>query len=156
MKSSEQSILLSKKGMKELQKRIAELERKQKDVRGRLRELDKSISREERLDRAEVLSELESVEDELTEQREVMLLAKPLPSKRARLKVALGSAVDLIDQQGRLFRYTIVDSIEVNPSDGRISAESPLGSSLLGKTIKDTVDLTVGSKTRSLRLVNIM
>lgn len=147
--------LLSKKGMKELTKKISDLERRQKDIRGKLRELDRSTSHDERLARIDTLSELESVDDELMIQRSILRTAKPLPSKRARFSVALGSVVDLIDQQGRLFRYTIVDSIEVNPSDGRISAVSPLGSRLLGRQIKDTVELVIGNKTRSLQLVKI-
>jgi transcription elongation factor GreA len=152
----EQTItLLSKKGMKELSKKIADLGRRQNDIRVRLRELDKGVSHEERLRRIEALSELEAVEDDLVSHKEVMRTARLIPSKRARLKVALGSVVDLIDQQGRLFRYTIVDSIEVNPSDGRISAASPLGSTLLGKAVKETVNLTVGATTRSLQLVKI-
>ena len=148
-------ILLSKKGMKELQKRIANLERQQKDIQARLRDLDRGNAREERLARAETLSELEAIEDQLTEQREVLRNARPLPSKRARLKVAIGSVVDIIDQQGRLFRYTLVDSIEVNPSDGRISANSPLGSSLLGKQLQDTVELSVGNRLKSFQLIKI-
>lgn len=153
---TQQTILLSKKGIKELQKKIANLERRQSDIRQRLRELDKGVSHEDRLSRIEVLSELETVEDELLNQRELQRTVKLLPSKRARLKVAIGSVVDLIDQQGRLFRYTLVDSIEVNPSDGRISVESPLGKNLIGKTIQDTIDLTIGSNHRSLQLVRIM
>lgn len=148
-------ILLSKKGMKELQKRIANLERQQKDTQARLRDLDRGNAREERLARAEALSELESIEDQLSDQRKVLRNARPLPSKRARLKVAIGSVVDIIDQQGRLFRYTLVDSIEVNPSDGRISANSPLGSSLLGKQLQDTVELSVGNRLKSFQLVKI-
>lgn len=155
----QQTILLSKKGMKELTKKIADLERRQKETRLRLRDLDKGVSREERLSRVETLSELEMIEDELVTQRDVQRTAKLLPSKRARLKVALGSVVDLIDQQGRLFRYTLVDSVEVDPSDGRISVNSPLGRSLIGKTLQDTIDLQMGANQRqqkSFQLVRIM
>lgn len=155
MTAQQPQVLLSKKGMKELNKRINGLENHQKDILARLRGLDKSAAREERLARTETLAELEAIEDQLTEQREIRRIAKPLPTKRARFKVALGSVVDLLDQQGRLFRYTIVDSIEVNPSDGRISASSPLGSSLLGKQLEDTVELSVGTKNKSFQLVKI-
>lgn len=148
-------ILLSKKGMKELRKRIAQLEHEQKAAIQTLRELDKGSAHEERLEHIERLAHLETIESELADKRLVLSHAKLLPSKRARLKVAIGSVVDLIDQQGRLFRYTIVDSIEANPSDGRISVESPLGSTLVGKTIKDTIEWGAGTKTRSLQLVSI-
>ena len=148
-------VLLSKKGMKELRKRIAQLEHEQKAAIQALREMDKGTAHEERLEHIERLAHLESVESELADKRLLLSRAKLLPSKRARLKVAIGSVVDLIDQQGRLFRYTIVDSFEADPSDGRISVESPLGRSLLGKTIQDTVDLATGKQQRSLQLVRI-
>lgn len=154
--TSQRTTLLSKRGMKELHKKIANLEKQQKEARAKLRELDKGTSHEDRLSQVEALAELEIIEEELISQKEVLRSAKLLPSKRARLKVALGSVVDLIDQQGRLFRYTIVDSIEVNPSDGRISVDSPLGRNLLGKTLQDTIDLTIGQNNRSLQLVRIM
>lgn len=148
-------ILLSKKGMKELRKRIAQLEHNQKAAIQALREMDKGSAHEERLEHIERLSYLESIESELADKRLLLASAKLLPSKRTRLKVAIGSVVDLIDQQGRLFRYTIVDSFEANPSDGRISIESPLGRNLLGKTIKDTIDLATGRGQRSLQLIRI-
>lgn len=148
-------VLLSKKGMKELRRRIAQLEHEQKAAIQALREMDKGTAHEERLEHVERLAHLESVESELADKRLLLSSAKLLPSKRARLKVAIGSVVDLIDQQGRLFRYTIVDSFEADPSDGRISVESPLGRSLLGKTIQDTVDLATGKQQRSLQLVRI-
>lgn len=148
-------VLLSKKGMKELRRRIAQLEHEQKAAIQALREMDKGTAHEERLEHIERLAHLESVESELADKRLLLSSAKLLPSKRARLKVAIGSVVDLIDQQGMLFRYTIVDSFEADPSDGRISVESPLGRSLLGKTIQDTVDLATGKQQRSLQLVRI-
>ena len=71
------------------------------------------------------------------------------------MKVAVGSVVDLIDQQGRMFRYTLVESIEADPSDGRISVVSPLGSTLVGKTVKDMVEWSNGAGKATLRLVNV-
>ena len=148
-------VLLSKKGMKELRKRIARLEHEQKAAIQSIREMDKGTAHEERLEHIERLAHLESIESELTDKRMLLSNTRLIPGKRERLKVAIGSVVDLIDQQGRLFRYTIVDSFEADPSDGRISIESPLGRSLLGKTIQDTIDLATGKQQRSLQLVRI-
>lgn len=148
-------ILLSKKGMKELRKRIAQLEHDQRTAVQVLRDMDKGSAHEERLEHIEKLAHLEAIESELADKQLILGRAKLLPSKRTRLKVAIGSVVDLIDQQGRLFRYTIVDSVEADPSDGRISVESPLGSTLLGKTIQDTIEWTAGRSGRTLQLVSI-
>lgn len=151
----EQPIMLSKKGMKEIKKAILQLEHDRTGLIKGLRELDRTTSHDDRLDRIERLARLEATEAELHEKKQTLANAKLLPTKRARAKVALGSVVDLIDQQGRLFQYTIVDTIEANPSDGRISIVSPLGQNLVGKTAKEVIQWGNGLRSNTLQLVNI-
>ena len=148
-------ILLSKKGMKELRKSISQLEHDRNMAIKGLHDIDRTLGHDARLERIERLARLESIESELNEKQETLANAKLLPSRRARMKVAMGSVVDLIDQKGRLFRYTLVDTIEANPSDGRISVVSPLGQSLIGKTAKETVEWQAGVKQNKLQLVRI-
>lgn len=150
------TLLLSKRGMKELKKSIANLDHDLQRERKNLRELDRTTGHDERFDRIEKLALLEGIEAELSDKKLILSTAKLLPTKRARLQVAIGSVVDLIDQQGRLFRYTIVDSLEANPSDGRISIASPLGQSLLGKTARDVIEWSTGLRANRLQLVRIM
>ena len=154
--ATEKTILLSKHGMKELKKTIAHLTHDRLKAIETLRELDKTTGHEERLERIEKLAHLEAIESELAEKEYLLQTAKPLPTKRARLKVAIGSVVDLIDQQGQLFRYTLVDSFEANPSDGKISIVSPLGQSLVGKTTRDIVQWSTGLGAKQLQLVRVM
>ncbi|MFZ1250501.1 MAG: GreA/GreB family elongation factor [Candidatus Microsaccharimonas sp.] len=153
--SDKRTILLSKAGMKELRKSIAQLEHDRQAICRSLRESDKTNGHDDRFERSEKLLRLEAVESELFEKQQTLNSAKLIPSKRARIKVALGSVVDLIDQQGRLVRYTLVESIEANPSDGRISAASPLGSTLLGKTVQDIVEWKNGLHQNTFKLVKI-
>lgn len=148
-------ILLSKKGMKELKKEVARLERDKHAVLAALRELDKTDGHDERLDRNEKLLNLETIESELVERTNVLRNAKLFPRKRDAIKVAIGSVVDLLDTSGRIVRYTLVDSIEANPSDGRISVKSPLGQSLVGKQLQDIVEWSAGLRTNQLRLIGI-
>lgn len=155
MNTTTKPLLLSKRGFKELRKSIDQLTRDQQETLDTLRELDKGHSHEERMAQIEVLAKLESIETSLEEKRQTLAQAKLIPSRRARLKVAIGSVVDLIDQQGRLMRYTIVESIEANPSDGRISAASPLGSTLIGKAAHDIVEWTTNKGQNTLKLVRI-
>lgn len=150
------TVYLSKKGMKELRKSIAQLEKALSKAMNDLRELDKTDGHDERLARIEKLATIEGIESALADKRLLLSEAKQLPRKRDALKVALGSVVDLVDQQGRLIRYTLVDSIEANPSDGRISIKSPLGQSLIGKTAQQTVEWTTKHlQTNQLQLVRI-
>lgn len=139
MEITKKTILLSKKGMKELKKSISKLERKQQQSIADLRDLDKTDTHDQRLARIEKLAELEIVESQLADKQMVLQYAQLFPRKRDAIKVAIGSVVDLIDAGGRVVRYQLVDSIEANPSDGRISANSPLGQTLIGRTIQETV-----------------
>lgn len=149
------TILLSKKGMKEIRKSISQLEHDRQAVIRNLHDIDKTSGHDDRLERNERLARLEAIESELSEKHQTIIGAHLLPSKRARMKVALGSVVDLIDQQGQLFRYTLVDTIEANPSDGRISVVSPLGRNLVGKTAQDMVEWSAGVRKNTLQLVRI-
>jgi transcription elongation factor GreA len=149
------TILLSKKGMKELKKDVSRLEHKQQQIIIELRDLDKTDGHDQRLARIEKLAELEIVESQLADKQLYLSNAKLFPRKRDALKVAIGSVVELIDTSGRMIQYQLVDSIEANPSDGRISASSPLGQTLLGRTIKETIDWGSKFGSHQLTLVSI-
>jgi transcription elongation factor GreA len=150
LETSKNPILLSKKGMKELKKSVSKLERRQRQIISELRELDKTDGHDQRLARIEKLAELETVESQLADKQLYLSNAQLFPRKRDAIRVAIGSVVELIDKNGRVIRYQLVDSIEANPSDGRISASSPLGQTLLGRTIKETINW--GSKLGSMQL----
>jgi len=154
--NTNKTIYLSKKGMKELKKAIQHLMHDRQDAYKKLRESDKTDHRDERLARAELLATIETIDSELADKNMTLASAALLPRKRDALKVAIGSVVDLLDTNGRLVRYTLVDSIEANPSDGRISIKSPLGQNLIGKQLQDVVEWSAGRLgTKQLKLVNI-
>lgn len=153
---TDRTVYLSKKGIKELKKTIAQLEHDQKKELQLIRELDKTNGREERLERIDRLANLEAIESELNDKKMLLANARLIPSKSTRLRVAIGSVVELLDNRGHKFRYTIVDSVEANPSDGRISDISPIGQNLIGKTVKDIVKWKSGTKTICFKLVKIL
>lgn len=153
--STTNTILMSKQGMRDLKKEIAQLERDRRELIRILHEQEKTDTHDERLDRIEKLAALEAAESDLVERRAILDRAQLFPRKRDALKVAMGSVVDLIDMNGRIVRYTLVDSIEANPSDGRISIKSPLGMNLVGKQLQDIVEWSAGIRTNQLRLIGI-
>lgn len=150
-----ETVYLSKKGIKELKKQVVSLERSLHHAQHELRELDKTDSREDRFERIEAQGRVEMLAAELLEKQSYLARAKQLPRKRDALRVALGSVVDLADTNGRIVRYTLVDSLEANPSDGRISVNSPLGQSLLGRNLKETIEWTAGLRHKRLQLIKI-
>lgn len=65
-----------------------------------------------------------------------------LPSKKNRDEVGLGSTVTLQESDGQINEFMIVGTLEANPSEGKISSESPIGKMLLGHKKGDKVVVT--------------
>ena len=69
--------------------------------------------------------------------------------------VQLGSKVTVRHQDGSQEHYTIVGSAEVNPGEGKISNESPVGKALLDKRVGDEIEVTVPAGVLKLTVTKI-
>ena len=70
--------------------------------------------------------------------------------------VSLGKTVtfvELPDEEEET--YTIVGSAEADPFEGKISNDSPMGSSLMGKTVGDEVTIQTPGGEMNVRIVSI-
>ena len=72
--------------------------------------------------------------------KQILKEAKIL-EKSASNTVQIGSVVDIKDEKNNILQVQIVSSVEASPLEQKISNESPLGSSLLGKKKGDKVAL---------------
>ncbi len=71
-------------------------------------------------------------------------------------KVSLGTTVTLLDLDSKKeLSYTIVGSEESDPKANRISAASPVGQAVLGKSAGEEVVVKVPKGTRKLRIQEI-
>ena len=71
-------------------------------------------------------------------------------------KVGLGSTVTIRDLEfDEEEVYTIVGSAEADPSNGRISNESPMGVALMGQRVSTTVEVKTPGGVRHLELLKI-
>jgi transcription elongation factor GreA len=61
------------------------------------------------------------------------------PSKDKRNMVELGATVTLEESDGQINEFMIVGTLEANPSEGKISSESPVGKALLGHKIGEEI-----------------
>lgn len=66
--------------------------------------------------------------------------------------VTLGSIVTVVDDDGYEETYTIVGSAEADPSQGRISNESPVGRALLGRSVGEEARVRVPAGEITLRI----
>jgi transcription elongation factor GreA len=72
-------------------------------------------------------------------------LIKP-PRKEKQNIVDLGATI-LVEVDGQNDEFTLVGSLEANPSIGKISNESPVGKALLGRKVGDEVVVSSPIKT---------
>lgn len=147
-------IYLSKQGFKELKKKIAKLEHEQKMLEMELRDGD---IKEDLLRQNDVFARIDAIRSEIHEKNFQIHNAKILPkSKKKGSKVSIGSFVELFDRAtGRIMKFRIVESLEANPLIGKISAESPLGKSVLGRTVNEIISWTANSQSMNMTLVAI-
>ena len=60
------------------------------------------------------------------------------------------------EKSGRTFEYQIVGSQEANPTQGRISDESPLGKAMVGAKVGDTVEFEAPAGLMRFKILNIV
>lgn len=150
------AVFLTKKGLKNLQKELAKLKRDKQNLDKTLRSMERIDNREVFYVRNERLHQLAAIEAEIAEKTFQLKNAQVLTTSNNPLEVAIGSIVKLFDPaSGRTSRYQIVDSLEADPTKGKVSVDSPLGRQLLGKQPNDKVEFSVGLKQRCLEVVQV-
>jgi transcription elongation factor GreA len=105
------------------------------------------------------MRKLDYVEAEMDRIQHILSRAKVVVHDDANGEVRLGSKVSLQgDTQGVSYHFTIVNSLEANPIEGKISDESPFGRQLLGKKVSEIITLNLDRLKKlptTLRIVNI-
>jgi transcription elongation factor GreA len=88
--------------------------------------------------------DLNFLETRIAELEHILKTAKliKVPPKAKKNIVGLGATVTLKEVGGRINEFMIVGTLEANPSEGKISSESPIGKVLLGSKVGDEVLIT--------------
>lgn len=151
-------LLLTKDGLEKLENELNHLRTvKRKEVAARIKE---AISYGDITDNSEY-------EDAKNEQAfiegRIITLEKML--RRARLlekeensdcQISLGSTVILKDVDlDKEYEYTIVSTAEADPTEKKISNESPVGKAILGHTVGDQIEVKVPAGTFNYRIEKI-
>ena len=137
---SNKQLLLTKKGLDCLKVRLNRLNKERISMCKRLMKMNNSEREEYRLS-TNAINILERNEAEITNIADILQRADVVEPKEY-LGVELGSTVSL-EMGSQKKKYTVVDSIEADPSENKISLESPLGKALIGK--KKQSDVYVSS-----------
>jgi transcription elongation factor GreA len=156
-KVSEQTTYLTREGLKKLQDELEYLKTtKRQEVAERLHAAMDEGDIDENAEYDEAKNEQAFVEGRILT-LEAMLKNYVLIEDTARdnEEVALGNIVTVEEGDNPEEKYHIVGAAEADPTQGRISNESPLGRALIGRSVGDTVQVSAPAGLLTFRIVKI-
>ncbi len=154
---SEQTTYLTREGLKKLQDELDYLKTtKRQEVAERLHAAMDEGDIDENAEYDEAKNEQAFVEGRILT-LEAMLKNYVLIEDTARdnEEVALGNIVTVEEGDNPEEKYHIVGAAEADPTQGRISNESPLGRALIGRRVGDTVQVSAPAGLLTFRIVKI-
>ena len=145
--TEEKKFYLTKQGLEKIKKEYQDLrDLKFAKTKGEIPKIWHSEDiNPEYLSFREDLSFLETRIIELENILKNVELIKPPPKERQNI-VNLGATI-LVEVEGQKDEFTLVSSLEANPSIGRISNESPVGRALLGHKVGEMITVQSAMKT---------
>ena len=146
---------LSREGLAKLREELDELVNvRRAEVANRIHDAKEHGDVTENAEYEDAKNEQAFVEGRIQTLSALIKNAVIIEGKHSTTHVQIGSTVEL-DGDGGRETYTIVGSAEAAPLEGRISNESPVGRSLLGKKKGDKVTVSVPAGDSVYKIVGI-
>ena len=157
---AEKEIILTRDGYNKLLEELRHLETtRRKEVAQRIKESIEFGDLSENSEYDDAKNEQAFVEGRIIQINDMLSMAKIIDDSNGNKprKVALGSVVVLQDlEYGDEEEYQIVGSFEADPTNGKISNESPVGSAIMGKKAGDIVKVRVPEGFLEYKILKIM
>ncbi len=135
------SVYLTQEGLKEAREELDFLtSTKRAQISERIEKAREFGDIAENAEYDSALEEQALVENRIAYLEEVLKDAKVIKNGVKSDFVVIGSTVT-VEMEGEIDEFTIVGKVEANPLKKRISNESPLGSSLLGAKVGETIEV---------------
>ena len=151
-------LYITTDGVKEKQERLRFLKsEKRPEVLERLKAAREFGDLSENSEYDAAKNEQGQVETEIQLIEDTLRLAKVIDPKKVSKDVAgIGTTVKLYDEEWEEeVEYRIVGTIESDPDRGYISNESPIGKSLIGKRVGETVLISTPGGDSALKVLSI-
>ena len=159
--ADDDQTLITKEGLKKLKEELEELKTvRRAEVAQRLKEAISYGDLSENSEYEEAKNEQAFVEGRILELEQKVKNAKIITEKKQAghgKEIDIGSTVHVVNltDGDDPEQYTIVGSTEANPLDHKISNESPMGKSLLGKRKGEHVNITSPSGILEFEILNV-
>jgi len=133
------AFLLTKGGVVRLRQKLEGLLKKRIEISKQLRALD-NYEKADPMVYNQQIAELERTEMEADKLTNILHNAQTVTAPDNPFVISIGSTISLQDS-AQVLTYTLVSALEADPSEYKISEESPLGMALLGKKLQETVSI---------------
>ena len=151
--------ILTPQGLEDLKQKIEHLSTtRRREVAERIKEAREFGDISENSEYDDAKNEQAMLERQIAELEEKLRGAQVIDEKSVSTEaVAVGTTVHVKDQKTeKSVKYKIVGSSEANPSDNKLSNQSPVGKALLGKKRGDLVSVPVPrGPARKLKITKI-
>jgi len=154
----EKELVLTISGMKKIQEELEHLRTvNRKEVADRIRDSKEYGELSENSEYEEAKTEQAFVEGRILELKRILQNAHVIGDDEVQTDlVGVGSKVMVRDlESGDEWEYTIVGSVEADPTEDRISNESPVGEALMEKHVGDIIEASVPEGTARYEIINI-
>lgn len=150
-------VVLSPEGLAKLQEELDFLRNvRRKEVAERLKEARALGDLSENSEYDDARNEQAFVEGRIVTLENTLRNAKIIEDRGHTEEVRLGSTVRLKDlEYGDVLEYTLVGSVEADPSKAKISNESPVGRAILGKKKGTVVEVEAPAGNIQYEIVDV-
>ena len=150
-------VILTAKGVKELEARLAELKTvKRAEVTEKIKVARSFGDLSENAEYDAAKDEQAMIEGEILEIEQKLKHAKIIDETQTAGVVHLGSKIKLYDvAYDESIEYTLVGTSEANPRKHLISNESPMGKALLGRKAGETVDVPCPAGITKVKILEV-
>lgn len=150
------TVRLTPEGRRELEDELARLQAELPAISARLGEARAGGNDPvENLDLRDAMDALALLEGRVGELRALLASAEPMELSIHDGIARLGAKVRVRHEDGEEATYLLVSPAEADPRRGRISEESPIGRSLVGRTKDDEVVAETPSGPEHLRVLDV-
>lgn len=145
---------LTPEGVAELEKERNELVGSRSAIAERIKLAREFGDLSENAEYSAARQEQERAESRIAEIEHILLNTEIITEPKKKDQVELGNKVVLKGPLGEK-TFTIVGSVEADPLNGKVSNESPIGVSLMGKKVGEEVEIKTPADTLTYKIVAV-
>jgi transcription elongation factor GreA len=148
--------LITKEGLQEIIEELEDMKTRQRDeLSKRLRFAIQQGDLSENADYHKAKEDQAFLEGKIREYEETVAGAKLIDSSNNRGIIDVGSHITIQEGDFPEERYHMVGAREANPTEGRISNESPIGKALIGHKAGETVTVNTPGGKMKLKILAV-